>query len=370
MAAMSTSTILEERVFDEVKRICYAGLDAPTLHRRALENLRRVVPFEGYCAHDADPASGLGMCLYLEPANEGNARLFLEHVYFEDDVNDFNWMVRTRQPVALLSEATDGHLDRSLRYRAALAPRGFHFDLRAVFASNGEHWGGVTLFRERGQRDFTAREVALISRLTPHLAAGLRASVLCAQILPAPTSDGPGVLVLNDSGQVVQYTASAEHWLREMDDLGPGWQEGQGLPSAIWLVVGALRHALNPATERDAQGVPCIATRARNGRWLHLHVAQAESRDGHAGGTVIVIEPAGAQALGWLRTAAYSLTEREREVVELVVRGASTAHIAAALCIAEYTVQDHLSHIFDKVGVRGRRALVKRLYFDSLYPAS
>ena len=39
------------------------------------------------------------------------------------------------------------------------------------------------------------------------------------------------------------------------------------------------------------------------------------------------------------------------------------------LHIAAYTVQDHLSHIFDKVGVRGRRALVKRLYLDSLYPA-
>jgi hypothetical protein len=36
---------------------------------------------------------------------------------------------------------------------------------------------------------------------------------------------------------------------------------------------------------------------------------------------------------------------------------------------AECTIQDHLSLIFDKAGVRGRRALVKLLYFDSLYPA-
>ena len=50
----------------------------------------------------------------------------------------------------------------------------------------------------------------------------------------------------------------------------------------------------------------------------------------------------------------------------MVLRGASTAQIAATLHIAAYTVQDHLSHIFDKVGVRGRRALVKRLYLDSL----
>ena len=36
------------------------------------------------------------------------------------------------------------------------------------------------------------------------------------------------------------------------------------------------------------------------------------------------------------------------------------------LSISEYTVQDHLSHVFEKVGVRTRRALVKRLYLDSM----
>jgi DNA-binding NarL/FixJ family response regulator len=50
-----------------------------------------------------------------------------------------------------------------------------------------------------------------------------------------------------------------------------------------------------------------------------------------------------------------------------VVRGASTKHIAERLHIAEYTVQDHLSHIFEKVGCAAG-ALVKRLYFESLYP--
>jgi len=367
---MSATTALEDRVIAEVKRLCYAGLDAPTLHRRALACLGRAVPFEGSCAHDADPVSGLTMRMHLDPPDDRNGRFFLEHIYFEDEVNDFNWMIRAGQPVALLSETTGGHLERSLRYRAALAPNGFHFDLRAVFASGQEHWGGVSLFRERGQRDFTAREVALVARLAPHLASGLKAAALRAQArAPRASTDGPGVLVLDGRGRVVQYTASAERWLRELGGVEPGWQDGQGLPPAVWLAVGALRHTLKPASERDVTRTPRIATQARNGRWLHLHAALAESRDGDAGNMVIVVEPAGPQELAWLQTAAYGLSPREREVVELVVRGASTKHIAATLFIAEYTVQDHLSHIFDKVGVRGRRELVKRLYFDSLYPA-
>jgi DNA-binding CsgD family transcriptional regulator len=366
---MSTTTAVEDRVFAEVKRLCYAGLDAPTLHRRALACLGRAVPFEGSCAHDADPASGLTMRMHLDPPDERSGRYFLEHVYFKDEVNDFNGMIRAGQPVALLSETTGGQLERSLRYRAALAPNGFHFDLRAVYASGREHWGGVSLFRERGRGDFTAREVGLVARLARHLAAGLKAAALRGQAqAPRAATDGPGVLVLDRRGRVVQHTSSAERWLGELGDLEPGWQDGQGLPAAIWLAVGALRHTLQPATERDVMSAPRIATQARTGRWLHLHAALAESRDGGAENTVIVVEPAGPRELAWLQTAAYSLTSREREVIELVVRGSSTKQIAATLFIAEYTVQDHLSHIFDKVGVRTRRELLKRLYFDSLYP--
>jgi DNA-binding CsgD family transcriptional regulator len=328
------------------------------------------VPFAGYCAHDADPASGLGMRMYLDPPGKQNLRIFLERVYFEDDVNDFNWMIRAGRPVTLLSEATGGHPERSLRYREALSPRGFYYDLRSVFASDQQHWGGVTIFRERSERDFTDREIALVSRLAPHLAAGLKAAALRALAPLTGGKDAPGVLVLDRQGHVVQYTASAERWLRELGDLGPGWQDGQGLPPPVWLAIGALRHALNPTTERDLASTPRVVTQARTGRWLHLQAALAESpQDEGAGDMVIVVEPAGPQELAWLHTAAYDLSPREREVVDLVVRGASTKQIASTLVITEYTVQDHLSHIFDKVGVRGRRALIKRLYFDSLFPA-
>jgi len=84
---------------------------------------------------------------------------------------------------------------------------------------------------------------------------------------------------------------------------------------------------------------------------------------------LIIIEPAGPKEVTWIKATAYGLSDREKEVVELVVRGASTKQIAAMLYISEYTVQDHLSNIFDKVGVRGCKALVKRLFYDNLYPS-
>ena len=108
--------------------------------------------------------------------------------------------------------------------------------------------------------------------------------------------------------------------------------------------------------------------RARSGRWLTLQAERGESYSGRPGGTTILLEPAGPREAAWLNATAYGLSSREEEVVKLIVGGASTKQISQTLYITEYTVQNHLQNVFEKVGVRSRRALVKRLFFDNLYP--
>jgi DNA-binding CsgD family transcriptional regulator len=132
-------------------------------------------------------------------------------------------------------------------------------------------------------------------------------------------------------------------------------------------MTGALRQALGPGPDREGSSVPRLLVRARSGRWLVLHGAWTEPGSDRGSETMIIIEAAGPREVAWLKTSAYGLTKREREVVDLVVRGASTRQISRALYISEYTVQDHLSNVFEKVGERGRRALMKRLYLESLF---
>ena len=278
-------------------------------------------------------------------------------------------MVRTRSPVALLSEVTDGKIDRALRCREVTGPIGLGYELLGVCSVGQEQQGGICLIRERGSPDFDAREVALLHRIVPHLGTGLKAAVLCKHASAEPEGESaPGVLVLDDRGRVVQHTEAAERWLRDLADLGAGWLEGEGLPAPVWMVVGALRKALKPETHGDLSGVPRVRVPTRSGRWLTFHGARTEPRPGRGGETMVIVEPSRPQELAWLRASAYGLSERERAVVDLVVQGVSIKEISKALYISEYTVQEHLSNVFDKVGVRGRRALIKRLFFDNLYP--
>ena len=369
---MATQVVLEDRVVNEVKRLCNAGLDQRTLLGEVVERLSPAIPFEAFCVSATDPASEL----VTYGAAEGlggvkGMRLFFEHIYLESDVNGYDGISqRWHKPVRLLSEATGGQLERSLRYREHTGPLGLGYEVRGACMAGRERWGGIELIRERGDPDFDTQEVRLLRRIVPHLGAGLRASALLSQAhLAEPNGDNaPGVLVLDHRGHVVQHTQAARRYLEELGDLGPGWQEGEGLPVAIWMVVGALRRALEPRTDRDRARVPCLSAKARSGRWLTLQGALTEAKLGSPSQKMILIEPTGPKQIAWLRAAAYGLSSREREIVDLVLRGASRKQIAATLYISEYTVQDHLSNIFDKVGVRGREALIKRLFFDNLYP--
>jgi DNA-binding CsgD family transcriptional regulator len=55
------------------------------------------------------------------------------------------------------------------------------------------------------------------------------------------------------------------------------------------------------------------------------------------------------------------LTQREREVAFLVADGLRSREVAERLAIAPQTVKSHLKTIFDKLGVRNRVELARRL---------
>ena len=57
----------------------------------------------------------------------------------------------------------------------------------------------------------------------------------------------------------------------------------------------------------------------------------------------------------WNDVALETLTEREREVYQELVRGASNKEIAERLTISEYTVKNHVSSVLEKLELKARR---------------
>jgi DNA-binding NarL/FixJ family response regulator len=58
---------------------------------------------------------------------------------------------------------------------------------------------------------------------------------------------------------------------------------------------------------------------------------------------------------------AAQLTQRERDVIELLATGARDREIAERLTVAENTVKRHVQNILRKLGARSRTEVVARL---------
>ncbi len=61
------------------------------------------------------------------------------------------------------------------------------------------------------------------------------------------------------------------------------------------------------------------------------------------------------------------LTKREKEVFTLLLKDNTTKEIASELFISEKTVRNHITDVFQKLGVKGRsKAIVELLRLEEL----
>ena len=149
--------------------------------------LRRVIDCDATCWHTLDPQTGLMTSdapqelisegvFTAETAADAGAGIVASE-YFVTDVNTFASLASRRVPVGILSQATNGHPERSARYRDVLAPSGIPFELRAAFVNRGRCWGAVHIARRDDRRDFTADDAAALASITAAIADGIRTSI-------------------------------------------------------------------------------------------------------------------------------------------------------------------------------------------------
>lgn len=347
-----------ERLRRELLAVGHRGLDLCAFFDGAREVLDRYVPFSGCCWMTFDPATILPTShVPWQSIRPEDVPRLAQNEYAEEDVNKFSALAQTREHVGILSEATNGDRDASVRYSVILRPNGFEDEMRAALTDEGACWGGIAMYRRGEHPDFTPEERAAIAAVTRVLAEGVRRAVLTSAIAADASPEAPGLVLLDGSDTVDAVTPAAEQWLEELVTIDEFDQLG---------LIHAIASQARRAGRIEANEAARARTRTRSGRWLVLHGSLV---DGDPEGRVaVIIEPARAPEIAPLIAMAYGLTPRERDVARLVIQGLPTAEIAKQLFVSAHTVQDHLKSIFAKIGVRTRRELVTQVFADHYAP--
>jgi DNA-binding CsgD family transcriptional regulator len=351
------TTRTEREALRSVRRVCYAGLDSLTLRQELGRCVAPVVPFEACAFMSTDPETGLFTHGWGERLPESLVQNYMSRVYPQEIVH-FVDLARSGETVSMR---------RSDALLGVLREVGLELVMHAVFTVDDGMYGSWCQFRESGSRSFAEPDARFMKAIAPHVARGLQMAAVTDAALRSDAAEdaaAQGVLVLDARRRITLRSGAATAQLADLSDVGmahAGGVSDSPLPYAVVSLLTQLAAAQARGTGRlDAE----LRAQGRSRRWYTLKASLAEPDAAGDCAAVVVIEPRNCRDVAPLLSRMYGLTPREREVIVYVLRGETTKRIAARLELSTHTIQDHLDGACAKLAVRGRRALLAKLFTD------
>ncbi len=348
-----------------IARLSLQGLPALEFLERAAVPLRQALSYSAGCWKTVDPHTLLWTGFGIEDGGTGTMAAarwrFIENELLEPDYGKDSDLARRRVPVSTLHRETHGEPWRSARYHLNHRTFGLGAELRAAFRTGDTSWGLIALLRGHNEPDFSDKEIAFVTRIGEYLGHGLRDALLREQAAAGMPDRAPGVIVLGEDGSVRSLTGQASFWLEQFP---PDRETSLELPAAVHAVA---RRALG-ARGMPQTGPSSVRVRLTCGQWLTVQAASLCGADPDPDEVAVTLAPASPAELEPLRLALYDLTPREREVAQMLIRGATNDEIARALWISRYTVKDHVKAVYAKLRVASRPELSAKLFHDHIAP--
>ena len=324
---------------------------------RALAGLKKLVPADMVGYNEIDTANG-GAYMVLDPADSFRAL----HAEFE--------RVLPQHPVLRYHARTgDG---RALSISDFLSSQEFHnlelyqdlfrligADDQIAFTIPSRPHLVIGIAANRSRRGFSGRDRRLLDLLRPHLAQAYRNAELRARLnemvkLLEVVADASGraIVLIDRNGRVKQATAHAEALFHSY--LGCFAGEGYRVPPILDAWIRSRRAA--PELERDGAANASVRFQRDGGDLTIRYLGRGEIGEYDA----LILDEHRHASPGGVSTE--RLTKREAEVLRLVASGKSNAEVGEILSVSGRTVQKHLEHIYDKLGVRTRTAAALALH--------
>lgn len=332
---------------ERIEALASCGMNERDLRIAILDVIKTVVSFEHHVWLLTDPSSCVG-CLPLADVpdlREIPTLVRLRYLHAEN-----RWSDPASPTVSTLAlTAVDG-APRS-PWREHLAAHLVSDVLTMLLRDQFGCWGFVDLWRVDGTA-FSPTDRARVAELAAVMTTAVRQSLLATFEMSAGSLDHhePAIVLLTDDLRLLTQTGHADTYLRT---LLPG--PGPPVPAVVYNVGAQLL-----AREGKIDANPAQARLPLAGRWVTARAARTAPMAIATASIAVSIEPATPAERTDVYARSAGLTDRERQLLVLLVNGADTRTAASHLFISQHTVQDHLKSISAKCGLQTRKAIIAR----------
>ncbi len=330
--------------------------------------LRSVVGWDGYRVISVDPETlVLGRLLAASEQDAQQRRRWLEFGYQREEhvpFGSFGMEARMRAGVRAITfhESLDQSFGLPAAMRSEFDPVAFrerhvsHIreyhpnvtidgNLLVSFPDGGRWVATMQAYRANGARPFRATDVAFAGFIAPRIGEAIGAALRREQhrtdIDVAPESGASGIILLNPDRSIRYASPAGAEWLTAIGH--HPLETGTDLPVAVWTALAGLRAGRENAIGRISLPGTQVTIEATPG-----------GEDGSVALVVSAVRAPDTPAI----PSRWQLTPAESRVAGAVIRGATNREAAEELSISEHTVEWHLRHIFEKVGVSSRSQLM------------
>jgi DNA-binding CsgD family transcriptional regulator len=263
-------------------------------------------------------------------------------------------------------------------YNDFLRPQKIYYKTVIYLKSGSELLGIIGLFRPKGFGNFSEKDARIMKILTPYLCQALKNIDVFRRIQlencifkMAGQDSFSGLIILNDSMGPVYMNKWAKDFCKILakspnGDRKPSNGEGSYpfIPNLLTEDCDELREQMKH-NSFNITPLPISRILKLSECRKYSFCSQILTKEMSMGSQVfymVKIDELTRQIIlniGALERD-FALTKREIEILVNIFNGLKNAEIAEKLFISEITVKKHLQHIFEKIGVRSRTALIRK----------
>ena len=264
-------------------------------------------------------------------------------------------------------------LTRSEYFNDFLKPQSIYYQMTINLRSRGQLFGTLALFRSEHEQDFSHREKEKGELIASHLGGVLEKSILIdkitksEEIINSICQDLPykGILVLDEYLELVYINEEAKKTISYLAEEKELWENSVfSLPKELYTQCKQFMENSKLKGESATNREVKILNKS-TGQTISANLRMINYFKDYRMCLICMNKNESGMLLS-KQLDKLGITRREQEVIGLICEGLKNSEIGEKLFISEYTVENHLRSIYEKMDVKNRINLARKvMHFTS-----